>query len=428
MATARKDSRKLEPVKNNPGMYRRHNDGCSRKRCDCPYVVRWKHAGKGHKQLFARFEDAREFKAQLGSRTGSRRPQSSETLAKYYERWKGFYRGRTKRGLEDNTMSGYEISFRVWVLKLPIAGMKMRDVYTSDIRDAFHEMERRGASPETITRAKRALSVLFATALEDREVSFNPVAGAAYVPTKEALERHAKPKPKDMTETLLKATLNAMTEQWQAFFMLQAQTGIRIGELFGLRWKNVHLGDDAHIVVAEQIYRGEVKRTKTDKFAPPESVPLSGTMASWLAELRPENAKPDALVFPTRTGGPQSYGNVRKRVLLPALGAAGVARIDGTTKDGEPIYKLDGRATHHFRHACASILPKHGKTREQMKAWLRHKHATTTDRYMHLTDDGLGSADVWDEIVGDSWGPRGAPVGPPNPRETVPAPGAQDAA
>ena len=51
----RKDGRKLEPVKNNPGMYRRHNDGCNRKRCDCPYVVRWKNAGKSHKQLFARF-------------------------------------------------------------------------------------------------------------------------------------------------------------------------------------------------------------------------------------------------------------------------------------------------------------------------------------------------------------------------------------
>jgi integrase len=58
------------------------------------------------------------------------------------------------------------------------------------------------------------------------------------------------------------AILNAMPEEWRAFFTLLAQTGVRIGELLGLTWCNVHLGDDAHIMVAEQVYRGERRSSR----------------------------------------------------------------------------------------------------------------------------------------------------------------------
>jgi hypothetical protein len=54
------DTRKLEPVKNNPGVYRRHADGCPRKRCHCPYVVRWKDRDRrSRKQLFPTLDQAR---------------------------------------------------------------------------------------------------------------------------------------------------------------------------------------------------------------------------------------------------------------------------------------------------------------------------------------------------------------------------------
>ena len=57
------DDRKLEKVKNNPGIYRRHANGCTRlKKCKCPYIVRWKALGQSHKQMFSSWELAREFK------------------------------------------------------------------------------------------------------------------------------------------------------------------------------------------------------------------------------------------------------------------------------------------------------------------------------------------------------------------------------
>jgi hypothetical protein len=81
------DNRKLEKIKNNPGIYRKHSDSCKRpKRCSCPYVVRWKSHGKSYKQMFPTRELAREHKAKMAS-GGTRRPQSSQTVARYYEPW-----------------------------------------------------------------------------------------------------------------------------------------------------------------------------------------------------------------------------------------------------------------------------------------------------------------------------------------------------
>lgn len=47
-----------------------------------------------------------------------------------------------------------------------------------------------------------------------------------------------------------------------------------------------------------------------------------------------------------------------------------------------------------------------------MQGWLRHSQLSTTlAHYIHQVDDGLGGADVWDEI-GATWGHPGATEGP----------------
>jgi integrase len=168
------------------------------------------------------------------------------------------------------------------------------------------------------------------------------------------------------------AILAAMPEEWRAFFTLLVQTGVRIGELLGLTWGSVHLGDDAHVMIAEQVYRGERKKLKTDTSV--ARVPLSSTMASWLSELRPEDVAADAPVFPSETGGPLNYANVYNRVLRPALRKAGIAVVVGhrkVLKRGKAVevevWDYQGVAFHAFRHACATLLDAHGKREKQVQ-------------------------------------------------------------
>jgi len=417
MAERAPDGRKLEKTSRS-GVYRRHASGCKGNgRCKCPYVVVWKQGGSQHKQMFATFDLAREFKNDLGSGNSTRRPLSSETVGGYYEGWIDGYRGRTARGLEEATRREYRTSFRLHILPLGIARLRMRDLAAPDVRDWLAQLERRGASPSTIRRAKAALSVMLACAVEDGDLGSNPATGVRYVPSASAKQRHPARKARALTAADVVAILNAMPEEWRAFFTLLAQTGVRIGELFGLTWGNVHLGDDAHIMVAEQVYRGERKRLKTDASA--ARVPVSATMASWLAQLRPENPAPEAVVFPSATGGPLVYANVYNRVLRPALVKAGIAVQTGTRtvrrrgKDEEvPVWDYQGVAFHAFRKACGSLLLAHGKSLKQVQGWLRHSQLTTTmNVYIHQVDDGLGGADAWDDILAGGEAAQGQPRG-----------------
>lgn len=403
---ARPDSRKLEKT-TTAGIYRRHAESCKRNgRCRCSYVVRWKSQGKGHNRLFPTFELAREFKGEMASGKTSRKPPSRETVAGYYEQWIVSYRGRTARGVQGATLREYRISFTHHILKLPIAHTMLRDLTPSAVREWFEQLERRGASPATIRRARIALRVMLACAVEDDEITSNAAADARYIPTEAVLAKHTKAAPKRLTESDVTAILRAMPEQWRAFFSTLATTGVRVGELLGLTWGNVHLGDDPHIMVAEQVYRGQRKRLKTDYSV--GAVPLSPEMASWLVELRPQDAAAGTPVFASATGAPQNYANVYNRVLRPALVKAGIAIQTGTVtvrkrgKDVEvPVWDYQRVGFHAFRHACLSLLPKMGKRPAQAQAWARHGQLTTTmNVYTHVDDEGLGGAEAFDELLG----------------------------
>jgi integrase len=273
----------------------------------------------------------------------------------------------------------------------------MREIGAPDVRDWLAELEKRGCSPTTIRKARAALSVMLASAVEDGDLGSNPAAGVRYVPSPNARRAHPKRAHRKLTAADVTAILGTMDDHWRAFFMLLVQSGVRIGELLGLTWEHVHLGDDPHILVAEQFYRGERKQLKTD--ASKDRVPLSPTMAAWLAELRPADPDPTAPVFPSVTGTPLTYSNMYNRVLRPALIEAGIARNLGT--DDKPEWDYQGVAFHAFRKACGSLLFSRGKTLKQVQGWLRHAQLTTTmNVYIDQVDDGLGGAEVWDDILG----------------------------
>jgi integrase len=408
------DERTLERT-NTRGIYRRHTGGCKRNgRWKCPYIVRWKQGGRSRKQMFSTFEVAREFKGGLDSGKTTRRPLSSKTVADYYEGWLPAYRGRTSRGLDDSTRAEYETSFRLHVLPLGIARLRMRDLASPDVRYWLRDLERRGASPSVIRNARAALSVMLACAVQDGDLGSNPSAGVRYVPSEQAKRARPKRKRRALSAEDVQAILGALPEdRWRAFFMLLVQTGVRVGEALGLTWGNVHLGDDAHIMVVEQVRRGERKRLKTE--ASMARVPLSPTMAAWLSELRPQDAATDAPVFPSTTGTALNYSNVYHRILRPALERSGIALVVGhrtVTKRGKqvevPVWDYQGVGFHAFRKACGSFLLHHGKTLKQVQGWLRHSHLTTTmNVYIQQVDDGLGGADAWDDIL-PGWGHLGA--------------------
>lgn len=408
------DDRILETTKY-PGIYKRHATGCDGRegcRCACDYVVRWKHRGRSRKRVCRTMALAREFKGKIDG-GGDRLAPTRQTVEQLYEGWIDTYRGRTIRGLEETTRNEYRSSFDLHVLPYPLARMKGRDVGSRDIADWFGDLERAGASPTTIRKAKAAVSAMFATAAQEGAITSNPVLGVRYVPSVDVAPAR---KRRELAVNDVMAILRVLAPEWRLFFELLVHSGLRVGEALGLTWRNVHLGDDPHLMIVEQVYKGRRKRLKT--VGSERRIPLSAAMAQALTAWKVEtpHGGESRPVFPSEIGTPMSYSNVYNRVLRPALKDAGIAvhveTIKGKNgKRNREVWNYQGVAFHAFRKACGSILlQRAGKTPKQVQGWLGHSKLTTTmDIYQHLLDDGLGGADGLDSILvaGDPRGHRG---------------------
>ena len=165
---------KLETT-NAPGIFRRHVKGCDRKgRCDCSYVVVWRHRGRQHTETFRTFVEAREAKGNRDA--GERRPVARVGFADYFDNWIDTYAGRTARGFAERSRDLYRASLERHAL--PRWGKwRLADVEPADVRELFSALRDNGASASRLKGLRAALSAMFATAVEDRLLRSNPVHG-----------------------------------------------------------------------------------------------------------------------------------------------------------------------------------------------------------------------------------------------------------
>ena len=66
-----------------------------------------------------------------------------------------------------------------------------------------------------------------------------------------------------LTANQVRGFLGHVPEDWEAFFLTAALTGMRVGELMAMRWKNLDLeGSRYHVV--ERIYKGLFDTPKSE--------------------------------------------------------------------------------------------------------------------------------------------------------------------
>ena len=136
--------------------------------------------------------------------------------------------------------------------------------------------------------------------------------------------------------------------RWRHYYVAAIRTGLRPGELLGLRWGDLSLDADPGSLKVRRTLDTHSKA----RFGPPKSDAARRTVAlHWEAAeafaaqramLAGEGLPvgPKALVFPSTKGTPMSSDNLRKRNLKPDLAGAGL-----------PEFTL-----HELRHTFASIM------------------------------------------------------------------------
>lgn len=368
------------------GIYRRHHTDCSRgPRCECPYVVVWRHRGHQTTATFPTLAEAREAKGRRDA--GETRPASREPFVDYARGWLDTYRGRTARGLAERTRATYRRDMENHVIPY-FRGRRLDEVEPPDVRAFVRELERAKLRPASIRAIVAPLKAMFAVAVEDGTVRFNPTRGLRIADTRDADDNR---EARALTRAELSRLLAHVPERWRLLIEFLAHTGLRVSEAIGLVWADVEFGERPRVRVRRQDCRGEVGALKSEHSR--RDLPLSPGMSDRLWAIGAD--KPEAeRVFTSPHGLPLTYSNLRRRVLIPATQAAGLGHLDD---DG-------GWRTwitfHTFRHTCASLLFEAGRDVKRVAAWLGHSDPAFTLRtYVHLMDDGIGDAGFLDTVV-----------------------------
>lgn len=171
-----------------------------------------------------------------------------------------------------------------------------------------------------------------------------------------AMERHA-------------ATGRPADRMRQACILTALHTGLRRGELFGLRWTDLDL--HARRLTVARSYRSTPKSGKTRHLRLPDV--LVPTLAAWLREC-PRTS--EGLVFPIVAGQPRMGADFDTLGLAELLIEAGCRPLQ--------------RPWHALRHTFASHFIMSGGNILSLQKILGHSDIKMTLIYAHLAPDFLG--------------------------------------
>ncbi len=149
---------------------------------------------------------------------------------------------------------------------------------------------------------------------------------------------------------------------YHVLFATAAGTGMRAGELFGLRVEDVDL-EDRMIMVNQSSWEGTIQSTKSENADRTIGIdePLARLLKEWIGSRK------EGYVFSSRRGTPLRVGNVVKRKLWPVL---------------EKL-KIEKKGLHAFRHFRVTMLVEAGVPMHTIKAWIGHGSNRMVDRYTH---------------------------------------------
>lgn len=189
-------------------------------------------------------------------------------------------------------------------------------------------------------------------------------------------------------------TCSALPDDARAAFTVAIYTGLRQGELWGLRWEDVTLEGERPELVVRRSFKGPTKSGKVRRV--PLMVPARVVLAMMARRLG-DRAKGAALVFPNARGemrGKSDDAGWGDRVI-----ALKERRPGGPT--ARPGWKTAAGIVrrvrfHDLRHTCAShlLMGTWGRTwaLSEVRDFLGHSSVVVTQKYAHLHPEHLHRA------------------------------------
>jgi integrase len=332
------------------------------KRSSGRWRARYKDAeDREHARHFSRKADAELWLAQVRAdqlRGTYVDPRAGKiTLQEFAEQW------LTAQGHRASTRRLYERTMRLHVL--PVLGQRpLASIRRTDIQ-ALVTASAEQLAPKTVENHLRLIRAVFNAAVEDRLISVSPVRKISRQPV-------ARARVVPLSVAQVDALVAATPDRYRAMIITAVGSGLRQGELLGLRAADVDLDSQQlhvrHQLVSVAGVRPQLGPPKTESSL--RSVPIPDfVVAALRSHLASYPPGPFGVLFTNKRGLTVNRQSLH-RSFRSALRTAGLPA---------------GVTFHQLRHTYASLLINAGESPTVVAARLGHKNATETlQTYSHL--------------------------------------------
>ena len=308
-----------------------------------------------------------------------------ETLGKTVERlkpempfgeWIDFwYQNFCKLSLRETTKVGYENGIYQHIIP-SIGQIPLNQLTQNDLQQFYAKLKKNGrlvhsATKGTTTsdRTVRSCRALCKTALEkavsEQLIVKNPSNGCK-LPPKKGREMQIL-SPSELGRFLARAK----EEGYYELFLLELSTGMRRGEILGLKWSDLKLADGSLRIARQVVAAGnktvvQPPKTKTSI----RTIILPPYMVEILAEMKKQKTCEWIFPSPIKDGEPRNPSAVyhRFKLILERSGCKNVR-------------------FHDLRHTFATMAIENGMDVKTLSSMIGHTSAETTlNIYSHITD------------------------------------------
>ena len=296
----------------------------------------------------------------------------SYTVGQWMDVWYEYYAQIKVRPSSHKTYEGYIKNH----IKPSVGSIPLPKLTTLDLQRLYQKLltegrvdrlesqnQPKGLSPKTVRNINQVISSAMQLAIQQHLIAQNPTDGCA-LPKTEHREMQTL-SADQLAAFLLEAKHSGVFEM----YYIELATGLRRGELLGLKWEDIDFANQT-LRVRRQVGRinGEVREAPLKTKNAYRTISL-GTDAVGILKQQRENFPSSAYVFPGPTGGPIAPDSVL-HMLHRVLDRAGLPEI----------------RFHDLRHTFATLALQNGVDVKTVSGMLGHFSAGfTLDTYAHVT-------------------------------------------
>jgi integrase len=261
----------------------------------------------------------------------------------------------------------------------------LRDLTPMTVQGYFSGMAGSDLSHESIDKIRDVLSSILGSAKKYGLLVTNPVEGVGLPPSRKG--KRIKPY---VTPKQFLTLIEIIPEPYASMVFVAIYTGLRVSEVIGLKWRNVH---EDSITVDERYCRGDwgcpkseasnatiaVNRAVIERIERLKTLTVSVRAGRAVRKIRVvRTSGPDDLVFQSlRTGAPMRDNNILTRFIKPAGRKLGIDFVNWRC----------------LRTSHATWLKLAGADVKDAQAQMRHSRASTTmDIYQQFVPESQRTA------------------------------------